>query len=59
MEETTVSVVAALKDCEWDDFLEFLSKLLKIKYYSRVLYATVGRRRPSSPLDKRSGQMHT
>ena len=25
-------VIAALKDCECDDLLEFLSKLLKIKY---------------------------
>ena len=29
-------VVAALKDCEWDVFLEFLSKLMKIKYQERL-----------------------
>ena len=29
-------VVAALKDYEWNDLLEFLSKLLKIKYQERL-----------------------
>ena len=29
-------VVTALKDCEWDDLLEFPPKLLKIKYQERL-----------------------
>ena len=29
-------VIAALKDCEYNDLLEFLSKLLKIKYQERL-----------------------
>ena len=30
-------VIAALKNCEWNNLLEFLSKLLKIKYQERLL----------------------